>query len=89
MQKNKILNKLKSHKIPRSLIPGLTTAVLLGWSAVGLFKTSDFYKLKTLFPKTGFVSKIEDGDTFVLKTGQTVRLLAIDAPRQILRQLII
>jgi micrococcal nuclease len=75
-----LLKKLKSRNIPKQLIPGLAAAIILGWGATNLFKTTDFYKLRQIFPTSGIVTKIEDGDTFDLKTGQRVRLIGVDAP---------
>ncbi len=54
------------------LIPGLLLANKLGFSPKNLEKT--------VFPSSGIVKSIADGDTFTLKNGMDVRLLGIDAP---------
>ncbi len=65
--------------VPAVLIAGILTTQALGWNAKAFEKVKNYYELKTLFPKSGVVTKIEDGDTFVLKNGVKVRLLGIDA----------
>jgi endonuclease YncB( thermonuclease family) len=36
--------------------------------------------VRALFPSSGIVSQVVDGDTFTLKNGVKVRLLGVDAP---------
>lgn len=66
--------------VPYILIPGILAAAALGWKTGTLDKIKNYYEMKTLFPSSGIVSKIEDGDTFNLRGGQRIRLLAVDAP---------
>lgn len=66
--------------VPAVLIPGLIVAGILGWKSGALEKVKNYYQIKTLFPENGIVTKIEDGDTFVLKNGVSVRMLGINAP---------
>ncbi len=66
--------------VPAVLIPGLIIAGILGWKSGALEKVKNYYQIKTLFPENGTVTKIEDGDTFVLKNDVTVRMLGINAP---------
>ena len=66
--------------VPAVLIPGLIAAGILGWKSGELEKVKNYYQIKTLFPENGIVTKIEDGDTFVLKNGVIVRMLGINAP---------
>lgn len=69
---------LTKKRVPRVLIPGLLLALLLGWN--GVEKINDYYSYKGIFPKKAEVVKIEDGDTFTIKTGINVRLIATDSP---------
>jgi endonuclease YncB( thermonuclease family) len=66
--------------VPYVLIPGILAAAALGWKTDALNKIQNYYQMKTLFPSSGVVSVVEDGDTFTLKSGVRVRLLGIDAP---------
>lgn len=66
--------------VPAVLIPGLIIAGILGWKSGALEKVKNYYQIKTLFPENGIVTKIGDGDTFVLKNGVIVRMLGINAP---------
>jgi hypothetical protein len=71
---------LLKKRFPHVLIPGLIAAGILGWSAKALIDAKNYHQLKQLFPASGVVTEIVDGDTFVLKNGVKVRLLGIDAP---------
>ena len=71
--------------VPYVLIPGILAAGILGWKTGAFEKIKNYYELKSLFPESGIVTKIEDGDTFILKNGVKVRLLGIDAPAGITR----
>src|SRR3989344_204173 len=66
--------------IPIVLIPGLLAALALGWKGDILEKTSQYTSIKKIFPYTGVVSAVDDGDTFTLKNGVRVRLVGINAP---------
>ncbi len=71
--------------VPYVLIPGILAAGVLGWKT-GIFeKVKNYYEIKSLFPVSGIVATIEDGDTFTLKNGAKVRLIGIDAPTGITR----
>jgi len=71
---------LTKKRIPKILIPGLLVAIALGWKTGVFDKVKDYYQIKSLFPSSGIVTQIEDGDTFTLKNGVTVRLLGVNAP---------
>lgn len=61
------------------LIPGLILAGVLGWT--GWQKLGpDIYKNKQVFPDTGIVREVTDGDTFELQGGVRVRMMGINAP---------
>jgi endonuclease YncB( thermonuclease family) len=66
--------------IPAVLIPGILFATTLGWNPKPLASVKDYFHINAVFPYSGIVSTIEDGDTFVLKQGVTIRLNGIDAP---------
>lgn len=70
--------------IPTVFIPGLILASLLGWNwqeGLKTLKTSGGYQQsKVLFPESGVVAEVIDGDTLLLESGLTIRLLGIDAP---------
>lgn len=82
MPKTKIKNltykDLVKRKVPGVLIPGLLIAAILGWKGISDIK--NYYDYKKLFPYSGVVENVEDGDTFVLKSGVRVRLIGIDSP---------
>lgn len=42
----------------------------------------DYYGDEKIFPKSGIAAEVEDGDTFRLTTGQTVRMVGMDAPNR-------
>jgi endonuclease YncB( thermonuclease family) len=68
--------------VPAVLIPGLLIAGVLGWKGEELQNVKNYYQIKTIFPDSGVVGQVEDGDTFILKSGVRVRLLGIDAPNR-------
>jgi endonuclease YncB( thermonuclease family) len=68
--------------IPAVLIPGIILAGILGFKWDEIQKVKDYYRIKTIFPDAGMVGEVEDGDTFILKSGVKVRLLGIDAPNR-------
>ncbi len=68
--------------VPAVLIPGILAAVAFGWNASPISSIRNWYGSARVFPTTGIVKTIEDGDTIVLANGKTVRLLAINAPER-------
>lgn len=71
---------LKKRGVPGILIPGLIAAGAIGALTINSFgNIKNYYQMKTLFPVSGVVTEVVDGDTFVLKNGVKVRLLGIDA----------
>jgi len=76
---------LLAFGIPVIFIPGLLLASLLGWDwrlgLAALDKNPDkYFASEQIFPKKGKVERVIDGDTFVLYSGEKVRLMGIDAP---------
>ena len=82
----KVLSRqlLISLGIPIIFIPGLVLAAVLGWDWQGglnkLKESGGYYATKKVFPLSATIVSIEDGDTLTLSTGQTLRLIGIDAP---------
>jgi endonuclease YncB( thermonuclease family) len=74
--------KLLAIGIPAVLIPGILTAVVLGWNPKVLEKAKNYYEITSLFPKTGVVREVYDGDTFRLQSRVEVRMIGIDAPNR-------
>ena len=68
--------------VPAVLIPGILVAITLGWNASSISSIRNWYGSRRVFPTTGIVKTIEDGDTIVLANGKTVRLLGINAPER-------
>lgn len=68
--------------IPAVLIPGILVAITLGWNPTQFKNTRDYYAVKSLFPKTGIVQDVYDGDTFVLNNDVEVRLIGVNAPER-------
>lgn len=64
--------------VPAVLIPGLIFASIYGIKNID--KLNDYYKNERIFPKSGMVREVEDGDTIRLVSGQVVRLIGINAP---------
>lgn len=75
-------SKLLAFGIPAVLIPGLLTVLVLGWNPSKLMKTQNYYANQTLFPKSGVVAEVYDGDTFRLQNNVEVRLLGVNAPNR-------
>ena len=71
-------NKLRKAGVATVLIPG----ILLAWyvKTGRLDNFDEYYKAKMIFPKSGLVETVEDGDTFDLKSGVRIRMLLIDSP---------
>lgn len=66
--------------IPAVLIPGIILAIILGWNPVKLAEVRDYHEIKQVFPESGVVKEVSDGDTFELKNGVGVRMIGINAP---------
>ncbi|MFZ2152784.1 MAG: hypothetical protein WAV41_01870 [Microgenomates group bacterium] len=66
--------------VPAVLIPGIIFATVYGVGKIN--KINNYYADENVFPRIGIVETFEDGDTFKLQTGQTVRLLGVDAPNR-------
>lgn len=71
---------LLAYGLPAVLIPGVMFSLSLGWNPNSLLKSSSYYENSQIFPKSGTMKSIVDGDTFVLEQGSEVRLLGINAP---------
>lgn len=72
--------RLLAFGIPAVLIPGLAAAMILGWNPAKLETAKNYHAIKTIFPSSGVVSHVTDGDTFELQNGLGVRLIGINAP---------
>lgn len=66
--------------IPAVLIPGIIMAILLGWNSAKLAEVKNYHDIKQVFPESGVVSSVSDGDTFALESGVGVRMIGINAP---------
>lgn len=73
---------LKKKKVPGVLIAGMLAAMALGWKANDLVNTKDYYQLESAFPKSAVVESVIDGDNLLLESGQSVRLIGINAPER-------
>ena len=86
MFKGKILVRsiLVGLGIPTIFFPGLILASVLGWNwqkDLMVLQGSGGYKQSAvIFPQKAKVTEVLDGDTIFLQSGQTVRLIGIDAP---------
>jgi hypothetical protein len=80
MSKKLSAKDLIKKGVPYVIIPGLLAAGILGWKFGAFQKIQNYYQIKQLFPGTGVVAKVEDGDTFILKNNIKVRLVGINAP---------
>jgi len=78
VEKKLTFKELAKKGIPAVLIPGIIFASLYG--SKNIEKIKNYYEAEVIFPKSGMVEVVEDGDTFYLKEGQKVRMLGIDAP---------
>jgi endonuclease YncB( thermonuclease family) len=73
---------LKKKGVPGVLISGLILASATGWVGYKTLTTKNYYENETVFPKSAIVESVTDGDTFILKNGQDVRLIGINAPER-------
>jgi endonuclease YncB( thermonuclease family) len=81
MKKKKLTAKeLVKKGVPYVLIPGFLAAAALGWKTGAFEKVQNYYQMKALFPSSGVVQTVEDGDTFTLKSGVKVRLIGVNSP---------
>jgi len=64
------------------LIPGILFANSQGWKPDVLFQTKNYYDNEAVFPKSGVVREVIDGDNIYLENGQSVRLIGINAPER-------
>jgi len=72
---------LEKIKVPKVLIAGLVMASVLGWTGWTKLKDAQhYYQIKQIFPSTARMVQVQDGDTFTIDNGMTLRLLGIDAP---------
>jgi endonuclease YncB( thermonuclease family) len=60
------------------LIPGLLVAHERGWNP----DIKTVFQQQVRFPHSGIACAVEDGDTFILASGQRVRLIGINAPER-------
>jgi len=72
--------KIAGLRIPAVLIPGILLAIALGWNPTRLAKVDNYRDIKTIFPDSGIVSHVNDGDTFELQNGVVIRMIDIDSP---------
>lgn len=70
--------KLKKAGIAGVLIPGILLAWYVKTGRIDNF--DDYYKAKVIFPHSGLVEAVKDGDTFDLKSGARIRMLGVNAP---------
>ncbi|OGG30592.1 hypothetical protein A2973_01145 [Candidatus Gottesmanbacteria bacterium RIFCSPLOWO2_01_FULL_49_10] len=68
--------------VPAVLIPGFFIAMALGWNPAKLASVKNYHDIKTIFPSSGVVAQVTDGDTFELENGVGVRMIGIDAPNR-------
>lgn len=68
--------------VPTVLIPGLLIAMALGWNPSQLSSVKNYHAITSIFPTSGIVASVVDGDTFELTNGVGVRLIGIDAPNR-------
>lgn len=68
--------------VPAILVPGLILAASLGWNWQKELKRQNYYENRRLFPLTATVKEAQDGDTLLLESGLSVRLLGVNAPER-------
>lgn len=81
-QKRWTRGRLLALGVPAVLIPGLFIAMVLGWKPTQLASVKNYHEIKTIFPSSGIVREVSDGDTVILQNGVGVRLIGIDAPNR-------
>lgn len=64
---------------PYGVALGIVTGIYISLNPKVFDGVKNYYQMKQLFPTSGIVQTVVDGDTFVLKNGVKVRLLGIDA----------
>lgn len=74
--------QLIAFGVPAVLIPGLLIAIALGWKPDLLTTVKNYHQIKTIFPSSGMVTHVTDGDTFTIQNGVDVRMIGIDAPNR-------
>ena len=77
MKKKMTFKSLLAKGIPAVLIPGIIFASIYG--VKNLDKLERYQNDKRIFPVSGIVEEVEDGDTFSLESGQVVRMTGINA----------
>ena len=83
MSKKKLTAKdLVKKGFPYAVAIGIMATITMGWNGKNLDKIQNYFQVKALFPSSGIVSIVEDGDTFTLKSGIKVRLLGINTPER-------
>jgi endonuclease YncB( thermonuclease family) len=80
IKKKLTVKELVKKGVPYPLILGFIAAGILGWGAKALIDAKSYHELGQLFPSSGVVLQIEDGDTFTLNDGVRVRMIGIDTP---------
>ncbi len=68
--------------VPAVQVPGFLIAMALGWNPVKLAGVRDYHQIKTIFPSSGTVTHVTDGDTFTLQNSVDVRMIGVDAPNR-------
>lgn len=82
MKKVVTAKELRKMNFPRSAILGVLLAMAIGVGGLNAGKIKNFYQYKEIFPESGVVAKVEDGDTMELDKGQRVRLIGVNAPER-------
>jgi endonuclease YncB( thermonuclease family) len=82
MSKFPSIKTLTKKGFPYAIITGLIAAHLLGWDGKTLNTVKNWHELRVLFPASGIVEEVDDGDTFVLTNGIIVRLVGINTPEK-------
>lgn len=64
--------------VPAVLIPGIIFAGI--YSIDNLKRIKNYYESELIFPRSGVIKEVDDGDTFRMESGHKIRMLGIDAP---------
>lgn len=80
MKKVVTVKELIKRGFPRNLAMALSFVLLVGAGAI--VNGGGYKQNKVIFPENGIVETVEDGDTFSLETGQSVRMLGVNAPER-------